>query len=169
MHANARCCTASVRLIIRRSEDHSQGHGRLARFFPCGAWEGLWEESPGQPSKYTLTWGFATGSGPLTTTARPPGPGRGLWWEGRGLAADRRTAMDLARGSPRLDAAAARDIARAGRLWEESCRRAGADAAEPSRPVIEALCAELVTAGAATLWVPETRPWSLTCRDAGRC
>ena len=20
-----------------------------------------------------------------------------------------------------------------------------------------------------TLWVPETRPWSLTCRDAGRC
>ena len=19
------------------------------------------------------------------------------------------------------------------------------------------------------LWVPETRPWSLTCRDAGRC
>ena len=21
----------------------------------------------------------------------------------------------------------------------------------------------------ATLWVPKTRPWSLTCRDAGRC
>ena len=21
----------------------------------------------------------------------------------------------------------------------------------------------------ATLWLPETRPWSLTCRDAGRC
>ena len=21
----------------------------------------------------------------------------------------------------------------------------------------------------ANLWVPETRPWSLTCRDAGRC
>ena len=20
-----------------------------------------------------------------------------------------------------------------------------------------------------SLWVPETRPWSLTCRDAGRC
>ena len=20
-----------------------------------------------------------------------------------------------------------------------------------------------------TLWVPETRPWSLTCRDGGRC
>ena len=24
-------------------------------------------------------------------------------------------------------------------------------------------------ANAASLWVPETRPWSLTCRDAGRC
>ena len=29
--------------------------------------------------------------------------------------------------------------------------------------------AYLYVAGRLILWVPETRPWSLTCRDAGRC
>ena len=32
-----------------------------------------------------------------------------------------------------------------------------------------ALKAAIVERGAVRLWVPETRPWSLTCRDAGRC
>ena len=37
------------------------------------------------------------------------------------------------------------------------------------RALIEAMAAAGVGVEETALWVPETRPWSLTCRDAGRC
>ncbi len=36
--------------------------------YPCRAWEGTWEELPIRSTKYAMTWGFATRSGPLTST-----------------------------------------------------------------------------------------------------
>ena len=38
-----------------------------------------------------------------------------------------------------------------------------------SRPPTRQGCRGGAAAGVGSLWVPETRPWSLTCRDAGRC
>ena len=35
--------------------------------------------------------------------------------------------------------------------------------------IVQRIEAGMPQAHVARLWVPETRPWSLTCRDAGRC
>ena len=34
---------------------------------------------------------------------------------------------------------------------------------------VDARCDGIQLGAVEGLWVPETRPWSLTCRDAGRC
>ena len=42
---------------------------RAVKFrYPCRAWEGTWEELSSRPVQCTVTCGFATGSGPLTST-----------------------------------------------------------------------------------------------------
>ena len=55
-HANARCCTVSVRLITRSSEDELLDYDGSARILPCNAWEGSWEKRPTRPKKYAVTW-----------------------------------------------------------------------------------------------------------------
>ena len=45
------------------------------------AWERSWEEPRSKPSQYTLTWVFATGSGPFTSTEGTR-VGVGLWGYG---------------------------------------------------------------------------------------
>ena len=40
------------------------------RILPCSAWEGSWDEPLIQLTKYTLTWVFATGSGPLASAVQ---------------------------------------------------------------------------------------------------
>ena len=78
----------------------------------------------------------------------PPNARARCWWLGRDLDADRATAMDLARGTPRVAPAARRMIARAGNLWEDFCARVGADPAAPTGPLIEAFCIDLTRDGA---------------------
>ena len=79
---------------------------------------------------------------------RPPNARARCWWLGRDLDADRATAMDLARGTPRVAPAARRMITRAGNLWEDFCARVGADPAAPTGPLIEAFCIDLTRGGA---------------------
>ena len=84
---------------------------------------------------------------------RPPNARARCWWLGRDLDADRATAMDLARGTPRVAPAARRMITRAGNLWEEFCARVGADPAAPTGPLIEAFCIDLTRDGATGRYV----------------
>ena len=89
---------------------------------------------------------------PLNVSAGEPEPPVNArarcWWLGRDLEADRATAMDLARGTPRVAPAARRMIGRAGNLWEEFCARVGADPGAPTGPLIEAFCIDLTRDGA---------------------
>lgn len=67
-----------------------------------------------------------------------------MWWRGRDLDSDRAEAMALAKGTPRVGAAAARDIPHAGRCWEAFCHRVGADAATPTPALLDAFATDLV-------------------------
>ena len=86
---------------------------------------------------------------PLNVNPEPvTNPRARSWWQGRDLQADRATAMDLARGTPRTAPAARPMITLAGKLWEEFCAHVGADPAAPTGPLIEAFCISLTRNGA---------------------
>ena len=76
---------------------------------------------------------------PLNIAARPVAArgGRGRWWEGRDLDADRDAAVALARSTPRVGESARRSISLIGRRWEEFCGQCGADSQKPSQPLLE--------------------------------
>ena len=69
-HILIRADTAPGGLTVLGSEDQLHDHAGSARILACGAWEGSWEESLSQPSKYTLTWVLSTDSGPLASAAQ---------------------------------------------------------------------------------------------------
>ena len=122
----------------------------VERFYLDG-YAGVWTRS-GEGRQMLLEGSDQWATCPLNVDAEVPRPARQPghrgWWQDRDLEADKVRAMDLARGTPRVEVAARRTITRAGQLWEEFCAHVGADAAKPNRPLIEAFCIELTRGGA---------------------